>query len=426
MHILHVAGARPNFMKVAPVIVALRQYAGVDQTLVHTGQHYDAAMSKIFFEQLDLPHPNVNLGIGSGSHAMQTAQVMMRFEEVLLSQRPDMVLVYGDVNSTVAVALVCAKMSIPVAHVEAGLRSFDRSMPEEINRLLTDQVADLLFTPSSDGDTNLLREGITPTKIYCVGNVMIDTLVRLLPMALAKWQDGRMAVENIWFDQDDYILVTLHRPSNVDDPVILHQLIVTLNEISHDIPIIFPIHPRTRKRLESLPGLAVEEKLTAHGPTGADYFGFVRGVWSGLPPVFMGRAMCDQALLHHCLRRRIPVIDATLAVVNVHQYHGYQHVAGGSQQVFRGEDRAAMAQAHGLKHSLPTVADADWRFVKNDKLEPDRIRRNLLRRAELSARYKLGLDGIAIMLRGMQYWRGKSRVVPRSFALHMFIEAWNS
>lgn len=176
---------------------------------------------------------------------------------------------------------------------------------------------------------------------------------------------------------------------------------------------------------ETLSSLADEGKLTAHGPTGADYFGFVREMWADLPPVFMGRAMCDQALLHDCLRRRIPVIDGTMAVVNVHQYHGYQHLVGGREQVFKGEDRTTMAQVHGLKHSLPTVADADWRFVNNGTLEPDRVRRSLLRRAELNVRYKLGLDNLAIALRGMQYWSGRSRIMPQSFAVNMLIKAWN-
>lgn len=173
---------------------------------------------------------------------------------------------------------------------------------------------------------------------------------------------------------------------------------------------------------DHLSALVSEGKLTAHGPTGADYFGFVRGMWADLPPVFMGRAMCDQALLHYCLRKRLPLIDGTLAVVNVHQYHGYSHVAGGREQVFRGNDREDMAKAHGLRHSLPTVADAGWRIIRDGTLEPDRIRRSLLRRVELGARYKLGLDMVANVLRGMQYLSGKAGVIPRSFAIGKFIE----
>jgi len=182
MKLLHVVGARPNFMKVAPVLRALKEYS-LSQLLVHTGQHYDVNMSDIFFQQLEIPAPDINLAVGSGSHTEQTAEIMLRCEKTFLQQKPDMVLVYGDVNSTVAAALVCAKLRIAVAHVEAGLRSFDRGMPEEVNRIVTDQLSDLLFTPSPDGDENLAREGIPAEKVKFVGNVMIDTLVRLLPAA---------------------------------------------------------------------------------------------------------------------------------------------------------------------------------------------------------------------------------------------------
>lgn len=250
MQMLHVVGARPNFMKAAPVMAALAAQ-GVPQTLVHTGQHYDANMSDVFFRQLGMPVPDVNLEVGSGSHAGQTADVMVRLEKVLLERPPGWVVVYGDVNSTMAAALVCAKLRIRIAHVEAGLRSGDRSMPEEINRLVTDQLADLLFTPSTDGNDNLAREGVRAEKVHLVGNVMIDTLVRLLPVArerqgqgeLARWRDGR------------YTLVTLHRPSNVDDPVLLGQILRVLAELGADCPVLFPIHPRTRKQIERL-GLA--------------------------------------------------------------------------------------------------------------------------------------------------------------------------
>ena len=180
MKIVHVVGARPNFMKVAPVWRAIDREIGCRQILIHTGQHYDVNMSELFFTDLALPEPDYYLGVGSGTHGVQTAAVMLAFEEVIMELKPDTVLVYGDVNSTLAAALVCAKQTISVAHVEAGLRSFDRSMPEEINRVLTDQIADLLFTPSEDGDQNLLREGIEPEKIHCVGNVMIDTLISLV------------------------------------------------------------------------------------------------------------------------------------------------------------------------------------------------------------------------------------------------------
>src|SRR5581483_7967170 len=181
MHILHIVGARPNFMKAAPVLHALHE-VGARQTLVHTGQHYDRNMSDVFFSQLKIPEPDVNLGVGSGSHARQTADIMTGFEPVVLDRRPDVVLVYGDVNSTVAAALVCAKLGIKIGHVEAGLRSFDWTMPEEINRVVTDRLADFLFTPSEDADTNLKKEGVPDEKIHFVGNVMIDSLVRLLPV----------------------------------------------------------------------------------------------------------------------------------------------------------------------------------------------------------------------------------------------------
>jgi UDP-N-acetylglucosamine 2-epimerase (non-hydrolysing) len=203
-------------------------------------------MSDIFFQQLGIPAPDINLEVGSGSHAVQTAQIMMRFEETVLKEKPEMVLVYGDINSTVAAALVCAKLGVKVGHVEAGLRSFDRAMPEEINRLMTDQIADILFTPSQDGDENLMHEGIKAEKIHFVGNVMIDTLVRLLPEADALWPK---LSSDLQISEKQYGLVTLHRPSNVDDPDVLLHIIETLEEISEESPIVFPIHPRTRARI---------------------------------------------------------------------------------------------------------------------------------------------------------------------------------
>jgi UDP-N-acetylglucosamine 2-epimerase (non-hydrolysing) len=206
-------------MKAAPVLRELAE-CGAEQTLVHTGQHYDANMSDVFFQQLVMPAPDVNLEVGSGSHAVQTAEIMMRIERELMERKPDLVLVYGDVNSTVAAALVCSKLSIRLGHVEAGLRSFDRAMPEEINRLVTDQLADILFTPSEDGDANLQREGVPAEKIHRVGNVMIDTLVRLLP-----------AAEKMNGMPNRYALVTLHRPSNVDSGERLREIFSTLQQI---------------------------------------------------------------------------------------------------------------------------------------------------------------------------------------------------
>ncbi|HZQ93709.1 MAG TPA: UDP-N-acetylglucosamine 2-epimerase (non-hydrolyzing) [Candidatus Sulfotelmatobacter sp.] len=243
MHILHVVGARPNFMKAAPLLRAFFAAPGVRQTLVHTGQHYDPAMSDIFFQQLEMPHPDCNLGVGSGTHAQQTAGVMAAIEPVLLERRPDLVLVYGDVNSTLAAALVCSKVGARVGHVEAGLRSGDRRMPEEINRLLTDQLSDLLFTPSADGNENLRREGIDESKVHLVGNVMIDTLARLLPQAERHFPPGVSS---------SYALVTLHRPANVDDLPWLRALLATLADLSQHLDVIFPIHPRTRQRLDAL------------------------------------------------------------------------------------------------------------------------------------------------------------------------------
>jgi UDP-N-acetylglucosamine 2-epimerase (non-hydrolysing) len=251
MHVLHVVGARPNFMKAAPVLAALAGVRGMRQTLIHTGQHYDSNMSDVFLQQLDMPPVDLNLEVGSGSHARQTAEVIARFEPVITDCRPDLVLVYGDVNSTMAAALVCSKLQVRVGHVEAGLRSRDRSMPEEINRLITDQLSDLLFTPSEDADENLRREGIDASKIHRVGNVMIDTLARLLPRCLSYKPDDLPA---------RYALVTVHRPSNVDDLAWLRTLIVALVELSQELAILFPVHPRTRERIAEL-GLAA----TANG-----------------------------------------------------------------------------------------------------------------------------------------------------------------
>jgi UDP-N-acetylglucosamine 2-epimerase (non-hydrolysing) len=232
-------------MKLAPVHRALKAAGGFEHIVVHTGQHYDRGMSDTFFEDLGIPDPDHNLGVGSGTHAQQTADIMKAVEPLLLTERPDALLVYGDVNSTVAAALVSAKLGIRVGHLEAGLRSFDWGMPEEINRVVTDRLSDLLFTPSRDGDENLRREGIPTDRIHFVGNVMIDTVARLLPEArrqadLDKWQ----------LSEREFTVVTLHRPSNVDDPRNLAALIDALAEIGRRRPVIFPVHPRTRLRLE--------------------------------------------------------------------------------------------------------------------------------------------------------------------------------
>jgi UDP-N-acetylglucosamine 2-epimerase (non-hydrolysing) len=244
-------------MKVAPVHAALAA-RGVSQTLVHTGQHYSENMSDIFFDELRLPRPDVNLNVGSATHAVQTGEVMIRLEPIVDRERPDWVLVYGDVNSTMAAALVCAKLRVPVAHVEAGLRSRDRSMPEEINRVVTDQLADLLFTPSQDADDNLADEGIPLERIRFVGNVMIDTLLRLLPVARQR---------SLSWIPDRFALVTLHRPSNVDDVGKLVALLDVLGEISRDLPVVFPIHPRTRQSLHSA-GFAPPDRMMVIEPVG--------------------------------------------------------------------------------------------------------------------------------------------------------------
>ncbi len=241
--LLHVVGARPNFMKVAPVLAA-GTTAGYRQILVHTGQHYDARMSDSFFTDLGLPPPDENLGVGSGSHAEQTARIMLAFEPVLDRYRPDWLVVYGDVNSTVATALVAAKKGVRIAHVEAGLRSRDWGMPEEINRILTDQLSQLCLTPSRDGDRNLLAEGIPASRIQMVGNVMVDTLLRLRDTARS-----RQVPEALGVADGDYAFVTLHRPSNVDDRITLSELLAALADLGGRMPVLFAVHPRTRQRI---------------------------------------------------------------------------------------------------------------------------------------------------------------------------------
>jgi UDP-N-acetylglucosamine 2-epimerase (non-hydrolysing) len=261
--ILHVVGARPNYMKMAPLVREMSKHPDeFAQTLVHTGQHYDDNMSKIFFDELEMPRPDMNLEVGSGTHAEQTAQVMMRFEPVLLEFKPDWIVVPGDVNSTLACALVASKLGIKIAHIEAGLRSFDRTMPEEINRLLTDQIADLLLTTSREADENLLREGVEPEKIHFVGNTMIDTLVRLVPLAEKRWPSLRTTL-----NLDRFVLVTLHRPRNVDNAEGLSEIVSALNEVSADLPVIFPVHPRTRQRIAEH-GINVREGVRLIEPIG--------------------------------------------------------------------------------------------------------------------------------------------------------------
>jgi len=246
MRIFNIVGARPNFVKIAPLMREMQRSPSIVPILVHTGQHYDVTMSDRFFTELEIRPPDFNLGVGSGSHAVQTAEVMTRLEPLLEATRPDVVLVVGDVNSTVAAALTAVKLGIPVAHVEAGLRSFDRSMPEEINRLVTDALADLLFVTEESGQENLLREGIPAKKIHFVGNVMIDALEMFRP----RWERSSVFDRLGLAGDEPYAVLTLHRPSNVDDPVILMHFLDAVQEVARHLPIIFPVHPRVKQKLQ--------------------------------------------------------------------------------------------------------------------------------------------------------------------------------
>jgi UDP-N-acetylglucosamine 2-epimerase (non-hydrolysing) len=268
VRVLCVAGARPNFMKIAPLLREFNSRDTFESFLVHTGQHYDARMSENFFRDLGIPAPDINLGVGSGTHAEQTAHVLIKLEAVLLSERPDLVLVVGDVNSTLAATIAAVKLDIPVAHVEAGLRSGDRTMPEELNRLMTDVVASWLFTTEADGEANLLREGIDPARIHFVGNVMIDTL--LANLERAKKLD---TLERLGLTEGKFCLLTLHRPSNVDDPARLAELFGALEEIHDRVPIVFPVHPRTATNIsEALGGRDLKFQIIEP----QDYLDFLR------------------------------------------------------------------------------------------------------------------------------------------------------
>ena len=259
MKLVNICGARPNFMKIAPLMEAYRDFDSIEPTLVHTGQHYDENMSRLFFDELGIPKPSINLEVGSASHAQQTARIMSSFERILPDLKPDAVLVVGDVNSTIACVLVACKLGIPTIHVEAGLRSFDRSMPEEINRVLTDSVSDLLLVSEPSGVENLHREGISPDRVHLVGNVMIDTLQRHLERARQSKIHGRWSL-----NKRKYGLITLHRPANVDDRRTFDGMIDAFETVQRELPLVFAMHPRTRQRaeqfgllsrLESLPGL---------------------------------------------------------------------------------------------------------------------------------------------------------------------------
>ena len=261
MKLVAVVGARPNFMKIAPLLWEVERRAGIDAYLVHTGQHYDQKMSHLFFEELRIPRPDVDLGVGSGSHAVQTAEVMKRFEPVVVEQRPDAVVVVGDVKSTIACALTAVKLGVPVAHVEAGLRSFDRTMPEEINRLLTDSISHWLFVTERSGVDNLRREGVPDDRVFFVGNVMIDTL-----LASRELSERSTVLADLGLADRGYAVLTLHRPANVDDPAVFEGLLAAVGRLQREVPVVFPVHPRTRKvlagqDLAALPNLRLVEPL---------------------------------------------------------------------------------------------------------------------------------------------------------------------
>jgi len=272
LKIINVVGARPNFMKIAPIHNLMLKTEGIEPYLVHTGQHYDEKMSKVFFVDLGMPEPDIYLKVGSGSHAAQTAKIMVEFEKVCLDQKPDLVLVVGDVNSTVACTLVAVKLGIKCVHVESGLRSFDRRMPEEINRLMTDVVCDYLFVSEESGMENLKHEGTPDSKVFHVGNVMIDSLVNHVQAA-----DGSKILDELGVEKEKYCLVTLHRPSNVDDPENAKTLVETLIEVSKKLKIVFPIHPRTLKNfgtMNLLKGFSDNENIRLTEPLG--YLDFMK------------------------------------------------------------------------------------------------------------------------------------------------------
>lgn len=248
MKIVVVAGARPNFIKIAPLMRAIRARPDVEARLVHTGQHYDARMSQLFFDELNIPRPDADLGVGSGSHAVQTAEVMIRFEPVVKAEAPDAVLVVGDVNSTLACTLTAVKLGVPVAHVEAGLRSFDRAMPEEINRVLTDAVSRWLFVSERSGLENLRREGVPDDRVFFVGNVMIDTL-----LGHRDRSERSTVLEDLGVADRGYAVLTLHRPASVDDPGVFARLMGAVARVGRELPVVFPVHPRTRLALQGLP-----------------------------------------------------------------------------------------------------------------------------------------------------------------------------
>ena len=344
--ILNVVGARPNFMKMAPIVAAIvRKPAELSQFLVHTGQHYDETMSASFFRELGIPAPDVNLEVGSGTHAEQTARVMLAFEPVLIRERPDWVVVVGDVNSTLACALVAAKLCVRVAHVEAGLRSFDWTMPEEVNRVLTDRMASLLFTPSEDGDANLRREGIDPGRIVRVGNVMIDTLMRQLEHS----RQSRV-LDDLDLRPGSFAALTMHRPSNVDDPGALRGILTALGDVARELPIIFPAHPRTRARMREF-GIVAPPNVRVLEPMG--YVDFLR-LWSNARLVLTDSGGLQEettALSIPCLTLR----ENTERPITVEQ--GTNEIVGSDPERIKSAVRSILRGEHTRARRIPELWD---------------------------------------------------------------------
>ncbi len=348
MKILHVVGARPNFMKVAPVMKAIAAAGFAEQRLVHTGQHYDASMSDVFFADLGLPTPDVHLGVGSGTHGEQTGRVMEAFEKVCLAERPDLVAVVGDVNSTMAAAIDAAKLRIPCAHVEAGLRSFDWNMPEEVNRVITDRVCEILLTPSADADENLRREATPPGRIFRVGNVMIDSLLAHLERARATGSPEKMGLQ-----PGAYAVLTLHRPSNVDAAPALEAILAAVEEIQGRMPVVFPVHPRTRRRIDEFglgPRVAAMKQLRLCEPLG--YLEFL-GLFSKARLVLTDSGGLQEettALGIPCLTLR----ETTERPVTVSE--GTNTVVGTNRDRILGEAAKAL-DGHGKQGRVPALWD---------------------------------------------------------------------
>lgn len=346
LKVVNVVGARPNFVKIAPIVDEMKTRRDhIQQVLVHTGQHYDDAMSEAFFRDLEIPKADINLGIGSGSHTQQTAGVMLAFEPVVEREKPDWVVVTGDVNSTFACAFVACRCGIRVAHVEAGLRSFDRTMPEEFNRILTDQLSDLLLTPSGDADENLAREGIPKDRIVRVGNVMIDSLLR----ALSKTKNS-LALERLHLKPREYAVVTMHRPSNVDDPIVLAELIKALEIVSEQLPVIIPLHPRTRANLSRF-GINPLSQVHVIEPLGyLDFLALLSQARLALTD--SGGIQEETTVLGiPCLTMR----ENTERPVTV--THGTNVIVGRDPQRIIDEARAALARSPDTNHTTPELWD---------------------------------------------------------------------